>query len=251
MTLALKWGWSTDVGQVRQVNQDAAAATGDLFVVADGMGGHRGGEVAADIAAGHLQMQSAVGDVDQLAEEIIAANTMIRARASVDTELTGMGTTIVALALLASTDERISLAAANVGDSRMYVFYDDVFAQLTDDHSLVGELVRAGQITPEEAGRHPQRNVVTRALGVEDGIDVDTWEFPAMVGQRYLLCTDGLIDEISDGEIADVLRQVSNPKLAAMHLVDMANRAGGRDNITVLIVDVIDEPTCETQETEN
>ena len=115
------------------------------------MGGHRGGEVAADIAAGHLQMQSSVGDIDQLAEEIIAANTMIRARASLDMELTGMGTTIVVLALLASTDEGISLAAANVGDSRMYVLYDDVFAQLTDDHSLVGELVRAGQITSEEA----------------------------------------------------------------------------------------------------
>ena len=248
---ALRWGLSSHVGRVRQVNQDAAMANGLLFAVADGMGGHRGGEVASDIAAGHFRIQEEVATVDELADAVVEANTLIRARAATDPTLSGMGTTLVALARIPSEDDALTLAAVNVGDSRMYRLQDGEFEQLTQDHSLVGELTRAGQLSAKEAARHPQRNVVTRALGVDDKVDVDKWTFDGVVGQRYLLCSDGLIDEVSDEEIGAVLRNVTEPGDAAAKLVDMANWSGGRDNTTVLVVDVVDGSECDPAETES
>ncbi len=254
----LRWGMSTDVGRVRRVNQDAGMANGRLFAVADGMGGHRGGEVASDIAAGHLIQIEDVSSADELSDAVERANTLIRGRAATDPDLAGMGTTVVALAVVSPDgDLPIEFAAANVGDSRLYRLENGEFEQLTKDHSLVAELARAGQITEEEAATHPQRNVVTRALGADDDVLVDTWLFPARAGQRFLLCSDGLINEVSDTDVAHVLREVADPKLATMHLVDMANRAGGRDNVTVLVVDVIGDQAeeadeaCETPETES
>jgi len=249
--LSLRWGLHSDVGQVRQVNQDSAMANGRLFVVADGMGGHQGGEVASDIAAGHFRLLEAVPSVEELASGVAAANEMIRARASVDPNLTGMGTTLVALALTADVDGQIQLAAANVGDSRMYRMVDGALEQVSQDHSLVGELVRAGQLTPEEAREHPQRNVVTRALGVDDTVNVDSWVFPGQLGERYLLCSDGLVDEVVDPDIAAAMQSIDQPADVARALVDMANRAGGRDNVTVLVVDVVEAAECAPDETQS
>lgn len=247
----LRWGLSTDVGMVRQVNQDAVMANGTLFAVADGMGGHRGGEVASEIAAGHFRVLERVQTLDELEEAVASANEMIRARAAADPDLMGMGTTLVAVGVLPlpTPDSPLHFGAINVGDSRLYLFEDDALSQVSIDHSLVGELTRAGQLTEEEAARHPQRNVVTRALGAESDVAVDSWSIPVRLGQRYLLCSDGLVNEVADDEIHSVLDEMEDPELAAQHLVDMANRSGGRDNITVLIVDVVDADSCDPAET--
>lgn len=247
----LRWGLSTHVGMVRQVNQDAVMANGTLFAVADGMGGHRGGEVASEIAAGHFRIVERISTMAELEEAVVSANEMIRARASADPDLNGMGTTIVAMGVLpmANADSPLEMGAVNVGDSRLYLFENDELAQVSVDHSLVGELTRAGQLTEEEAARHPQRNVVTRALGAEAKVAVDSWVMPARLGQRYLMCSDGLINEVSDEAVAAVLQEVTDPEAAANRLTELANRSGGRDNITVLIVDVVDAESCDPDET--
>ena len=241
MTTGLRWGQRTDVGITRSANQDAVMANGTLFVVADGMGGHRGGEVASSIAADHFAQLEILASVEELGEAVEAANDQIRSEAGANQELANMGTTIVVIAVLpVNTDaDPLRLAAANVGDSRLYLFENDEMQQVSDDHSLVNELVKAGQITEDEAARHPQRNVVTRALGAEPDVLVDTWELPARIGQRYLLCSDGLVNEVSDSEIVGVLDTFADPELAASQLVDLANASGGRDNITVLILDIV------------
>lgn len=249
----LRWGLSTDVGMMRRSNQDSVMANGRLFAVADGMGGHQGGEVASGIAAGHLRIIERVSTVSELEQAVVVANEMIRACAAADANLTGMGTTIVALGVLQhpSPDAPLQIGAVNVGDSRLYLYENGQLGQLSVDHSLVGELTRAGQLTIEQAARHPQRNVVTRALGAEDQVLVDSWVLPARQGQRYLMCSDGLINELSDLELSSVLAQIEDPEEAARSLVDLANRSGGRDNITVLIVDVVDAALCDPAETTN
>jgi protein phosphatase len=233
---------------VRRANQDAVMANGSLFAVADGMGGHRGGEVASGIAAGHLRIIERVSSVTELEAAVIFANGMIRERAAADPNLTGMGTTIVALGVLSGgrPDSQLQIGAINVGDSRLYVHEVGMLSQVSIDHSLVAELTRAGQLTEEEALRHPQRNVVTRALGAEAHVNVDSWVLPARLGQRYLMCSDGLINEVSDSTVESVLGEYDDPETAARQLVDLANRSGGRDNITVLIVDVVDAAQFDT-----
>ncbi len=257
-TTGLRWGLITDVGVVRQANQDAAMANGSLFVVADGMGGHRGGEVASGITTVHFNSTESVGSVQELHDAVHAANELIRARGEKDPDLTNMGTTVVAMGVLPTSeaDETLRFAAANVGDSRLYLFENGELQQISRDHSLVAELARAGQITEEEAATHPQRNVVTRALGPESDVEVDTWELPARLGQRYLLCSDGLINEVSDATISEKLGSIDDPAAVAKTLVDLANESGGRDNITVLILDVVeaeevdsDASVCDPDET--
>ncbi len=215
-------------------------ANGSLFIVADGMGGHQGGEEASRIAVGSLGLVGSISSTGELEEAVTKANTLIREKGSVEPQLTGMGTTVVALGVLPAAERNGSLwlAAANVGDSRLYRFEKDTLEQISLDHSLVGELERAGQITASEAARHPQRNVVTRALGADDHVEVDTWEIPARHGQRYLLCSDGLVNEVSDREISVELASNADPADVATKLVTAANKSGGRDNITVLILDV-------------
>lgn len=244
----LRWGLRSDVGRLRRINQDAALANGQLFVVADGMGGHRGGEVASDIAVAHFADRRSVESIDELSEAVAEANRRIRERAELDPSLQGMGTTVVALAAVPDGAEAWAFAAVNVGDSRIYRLTEGDLAQLTDDHSLVAELTRTGQITEAEAIRHPQRNVLTRALGVEADVAVDRWMFRIEAGERYLLCSDGLINEVNDVVIEHILRQADEPVQAAERLVDMANASGGRDNITVVVVDV---EQCEADETSN
>jgi len=238
-TTGLRWSFISDVGSVRRANQDSAMANGSLFLVADGMGGHRGGEVASRLAEEHFTTTNSIASVDELREAVMGANALIRDTGAADPDLGGMGTTVVAMGVLPARDGLLSFAAANVGDSRLYVFEDEILTQVSIDHSLVSELTRAGQITPEEAATHPQRNVVTRALGPDPDVEVDTWELPARLGQRYLLCSDGLINEVDDEAITQTLIDLNDPTEAAQTLVDMANSSGGRDNITVLILDIV------------
>ena len=232
------------MGHVRAVNQDDFGAGDDLFVLADGMGGHRGGEVAsAEAVAGVL------GSFDDrtragLARAVDRANQAVFGRAAGDVDLFGMGTTLCALALARSEGGDV-LAVANVGDSRVYRYGDGRLTQVSDDHSLVADLVRAGDLTEEEAARHPQRNILTRALGIESALSVDTWELPIQADDRYLLCSDGLFNEIDDDRIAALLAGHDNPELTAATLVRAAVDAGGHDNVTALVVDVDAAPSAQ------
>jgi protein phosphatase len=235
-----RWGLASDVGRVRAVNQDNALAIEGLFAVADGMGGHRGGEVASEVAVRALRERAPVLTSIELLEAIHVANDAILDQSNDDPALRGMGTTLCVLALVeADGDER--LAIANVGDSRVYLFANGELEQMTDDHSLVAALVREGRLTPEEAEEHPQRNILTRALGIDHEVSVDAWEVPPFVGDRWVLCSDGLFNEVSVDQMAAVLRRLEDPKDAADELVRLANDSGGRDNITVLVVDIVDE----------
>ena len=240
----LSHGAASAVGRVRATNQDDYGTGDDLFVLADGMGGHRGGAVAsAEAVAGVL------GSFDErtrvgLARAVDRANQAVFGRAAGDVDLFGMGTTLCALALVRS-DGRDVLAVANVGDSRVYRYGDGRLTQVSDDHSLVADLVRSGDLTEEEALRHPQRNILTRALGIESALSVDTWEMPAHTGDRYLLCSDGLFNELDDDRIAGLLTDNDNPKLAAATMVRAAVDAGGHDNVTVFVVDVDAAPSAQ------
>jgi PPM family protein phosphatase len=232
------WGVATDVGRVRHTNQDSLVARLGLFAVADGMGGHTGGEIAADIAVQVLEAHRAIVSTQDLLEAVHAMNSAIVARSEAEPSLTGMGTTLCVLSLVVS-GEREKLALANVGDSRIYVYAGDELQQLTEDHSLVAQLVRDGALSASEAERHPQRNVLTRALGIDHDVSVDAWEVLPFTGDRFVLCSDGLSNELSDDQIAAVLRRLADPQEAATELVRLANENGGRDNITVVVVDII------------
>lgn len=234
----LRWGGITDVGRVRAVNQDSMLLGPDLFVVADGMGGHQGGEVASALAIEAVAERAPGPSVDELVGAVGHANETVFARSGQDPNLAGMGTTFVCIAVVVEDGEE-RLAIVNVGDSRAYRFSSDQLDQITLDHSLVGELVREGRITPEEAEVHPQRNIVTRALGIDRSIPVDDFQILPHAGDRYLLCSDGLTNEVSERDIATVLRAIDDPDEAARELVRRANEHGGRDNITVVIVDVV------------
>lgn len=240
----LSHGAASAVGRVRAINQDDFGAGDDLFVLADGMGGHRGGEVAsAEAVAGVL------GSFDErtragLARAVDRANQAVFGRAAGDVDLFGMGTTLCALALVRSEGGDV-LAVANVGDSRVYRYGDGRLTQVSDDHSLVADLVRAGDLTEEEAARHPQRNILTRALGIESALSVDTWELSIQADDRYLLCSDGLFNEIDDDRIAALLAGHDNPELTAATLVRAAVDAGGHDNVTALVVDIDAAPSAQ------
>ena len=240
----LSHGAASAVGHVRAINQDDFGAGDDLFVLADGMGGHRGGEVAsAEAVAGVL------GSFDErtragLARAVDRANQAVFGRAAGDVDLFGMGTTLCALALARSEGGDV-LAVANVGDSRVYRYGDGRLTQVSDDHSLVADLVRAGDLTEEEAARHPQRNILTRALGIESALSVDTWELSIQADDRYLLCSDGLFNEIDDDRIAALLAGHDNPELTAATLVRAAVDAGGHDNVTALVVDIDAAPSAQ------
>jgi serine/threonine protein phosphatase PrpC len=223
----------TDPGRQRRANEDSLLVRAPLFVVADGMGGAQAGEVASRVAIEAFQ-PGVGGDEEperELAELAIAANTRIHELSRSNLEQAGMGTTLTAVYV--GMDE---VAIAHVGDSRAYCLRDGELARLTDDHSLVDELVRQGRLTPEEAEEHPQRSVITRALGPEGTVEVDTRSFRARAGDVYLLCSDGLTTMLSEEEIRDLLISSANLHDAGEALVGAANQAGGRDNITVVLV---------------
>jgi protein phosphatase len=208
------------------------------------MGGHRAGEVASQLAVQALEQilaeSAQTPTVDQLVEAVRRANIAIIEDSLTNPEHRGMGTTITALAPIDLKGEE-TLAVINVGDSRTYRLHDGELEQLTEDHSMVQELVRDGRLSPEEAAIHPQRNVVTRALGVEPDLDVDWLTVTPYAGDRFVLASDGLFDEVADERIAGVLRKVPDPYVAAEELVRLANEAGGHDNVTVVVVDVVDD----------
>ena len=257
--MLLKHGVATDTGNVRPQNEDDYVASDQLFAVADGMGGHNAGEVASALAT-TLLLERAVGQTltpEWFVEAITSINRTIHESAAESTERRGMGTTICALALVKSqgeTSEPQQVALANVGDSRIYLARSGKFRQLSVDHSYVQELVTEGLITEEEARVHPRRNIVTRALGIDDRVAVDSWLIPLFSGDRFILCSDGLVDEVPTSDIAELAAQQKEPQIIADALVALAKRNGGRDNITVVVVDAvgdtpqsfIGEPTLET-----
>lgn len=236
----LSWGAASDTGRVRSNNEDNLFVSDGLFVVADGMGGHRGGEVASQIAVAALRANFSDQTVDGLIEAVRRANDAVFSHATDDPDLRGMGTTLVALAPI-DEDDDTALAVVNVGDSRMYLFRDGELERVTEDHSLVEEMVRDGRISPDEALTHPRRNIVTRALGIDDNVEVDGYPVVPYKGDRFVLCSDGLYDEVDDARIAATLRRFADPGEAANELVRLANDSGGHDNISVIVVDVVDD----------
>jgi protein phosphatase len=236
----LRAGSATDVGRVRNTNQDRLIAEDKLFAVADGMGGHVGGEVAAGLAvdalrAAFLQDES----VNGLRHAVAVANGAVWNRSQHDDDLRGMGTTLTAAALTVGSDGRDVLGLANVGDSRGYLLSDGRVAQITADHSLAEEKVRLGELTEAEAAVHPHRHILTRALGVTPDVDVDLWEVHVRTGDRLLLCSDGLSNELDLATIGQMLSATRDPRRAARALVKAANDHGGGDNITVVVIDVL------------
>lgn len=230
---------ATDVGCVRSANQDRAVVEPRFCAVADGMGGHQGGEVAAQMAIETLRRT--LGETqpsgELLREAVREANHAVWERSLGDDQLRGMGTTLTVLALVGE-DGHEHLALANVGDSRAYLWRTGTLSQVTADHSLVQDLVRAGRITESQAAEHPGRHILTRALGVDSHVDVDMWNFQPMDGDRFLLCSDGLVNEVDDTQIARILLDYPQAEQAARALVDAAKVSGGNDNITVVIVDI-------------
>lgn len=229
----MRFGVRTEKGRVRSNNQDSYGHRAHLFLVADGMGGHRGGEVASRLAVESI-LNAAVG-LDPLAElraGFVAANQAILDHAAVAPECEGMGTTVAAAIL---TSERGYLA--HVGDSRIYRCRRGSLELLTRDHSLVEEMVRQGTISAEEARSHPQRSILTRALGTAEATRVEYAEVDLERGDLFLLCTDGLTAEITDPEIEAILAAEGDPSSKADHLVRMADNHGGSDNITVIVVE--------------
>jgi serine/threonine protein phosphatase PrpC len=238
-TLNLAWGGASDVGRVRQGNEDALLAEHGVFVVADGMGGHNAGEVASEIAVTTMRsaLRDSVTSTEQLRELVQQANTSIYTASLDDSTQRGMGTTLTALVMIPSVTDRVLVA--NVGDSRTYVLRDGVLSRITTDHSYVQELVNEGVITADDARKHPQKNIVTRALGIDRYVAVDVFSHDMRTGDRFLLCSDGLVDEVTDADITNILSNNANATDAANALVTAANDAGGRDNTTVVVVDVL------------
>ena len=227
-------GAATDTGQVRDGNEDSYLVDRrlELFAIADGMGGHRAGEVASAIALEGLQ--AAVDSGIEVADAVGRANTAVWDKASGDTSLAGMGTT-----LTAAWSDGTTMTVAHVGDSRAYLLRDDTLQRVTVDHSLVEELIRDGKLTEEQAAVHPQRSIITRALGVDSSVDVDVYSLVLQPNDRVMLCSDGLTSMVRANGIAEILRREADPTAAANALVDAANEAGGDDNITVVVLDAL------------
>jgi serine/threonine protein phosphatase PrpC len=225
----------TDTGRQRRANEDSLLARAPLFVVADGMGGAQAGEVASHIAVESFQggLQDASAPEAALAELTQQANARIHELSHSHAEQAGMGTTLTAVYV----GER-DVSIAHVGDSRAYRFRDGELLRLTDDHSLVDELLRQGRLTPEEAVEHPQRSVITRALGPEGTVEVDTRSYSARDGDVYLLCSDGLTTMLPEPRLAELLATSGSLRDTGEALIVAANEAGGRDNITVVLLRV-------------
>ena len=221
---------ATHAGRVRRKNEDAYYAEPPLFAVADGMGGALAGEVASRITVQTLaELVEEGSDEERLAATVRLANRRVAEQAAADPRASGMGSTVTA-ALVGTR----AVVFAHVGDSRAYLWRGGVLTRLSDDHSLVAEWVRAGALAPEEAAQHPQRSVITRALGADWQVDIDVWTTPARSGDVILLCTDGLSGLVDEAGVAGILREHENLDVAVHALVDAANAAGGEDNITAV-----------------
>ena len=228
------FGSRTDIGCLRDHNEDSLVVTPPLFAVADGMGGHAAGEVASEIAVRVLsELAPEHPDVEALGRAIEEANRAVIQAARDGRGRQGMGTTMTAAML-----EGERLVIAQVGDSRAYLLHQGKLQQLTRDHSLMADMIEAGQLTPEEARTHPQRSVITRALGSDAHLHPDIYEINVETGDRLLICSDGLSGMIFDDQIENTLRRVQDPQRCASQLVNEAIAAGGHDNVTVIVADV-------------
>ena len=234
MTSRFRVGARTDVGKVRSGNEDSFTAKEPLFAVADGMGGHRGGDVASKLALDTLKKVTRGSSA--LPEVVKEANQAVFRKAAADRTLTGMGTTLTAV--LAEGEH---LKLAHVGDSRAYLVRDGELQQITKDHTLVERMVDEGRITREDAEIHPQRSILTRALGVDEDVQIDQATIEARPGDRLLLCSDGLTGMVGEDRILEILSQHDDPQAASDALVDAANEAGGVDNVTAVVIDVVDD----------
>jgi len=235
--LTLHAGTATHRGLVRERNEDSLVASGSVFAVADGMGGHAAGDVASRIAVSHLHLlgqQSAVVTQD-VTEALSSANTQILASAGRRRDQLGMGTTICGIALV-EIDDVPHWLVFNIGDSRVYRFTDGLLRQITTDHSEVTELVAAGELSEQQARTYERRHVITRSLGTVPSPIADLWVLPQIAGERFLVCSDGLHGEVDDAAIAAALSSQPDPQRAADHLIALALAAGGRDNVTVIVV---------------
>jgi len=232
VTLEIDAGAATDVGRVRERNEDGFLDRPPLYAVADGLGGHRGGEVASALALQTLAER--VKGPHDLVDAVHEANRAVFDKQARDPSVAGMGTTLTAV--IVSGDE---LYVAHVGDSRAYLLRDGELKALTEDHTLVQELVNEGRLSANEARAHPQKNVLTRALGIEDDTEIDEFNVAVRAGDRVLLCTDGLTGMLDDGDIRRTMNEEINTQATARKLVDAANDAGGIDNITAVVLDVV------------
>ena len=234
----LKVGAKTDKGLIRENNEDAfyVDVKKGIFIVADGMGGHNAGEVASQMAVDEIKKYLNSQEINNLSQilkqAIIKANEAIYEKAEKDPNLEGMGTTVV-VAIINNKNKNLHIA--HVGDSRAYILTKKGLKQITDDHSLVNEWVKEGKITLEEARFHPMRNVITRALGVKKEVEVEINTIPYQ-GESILLCTDGLTDMLEDKEIEEIIKNNPDPKEACKALIEEANKKGGKDNITVILI---------------
>jgi protein phosphatase len=225
-------GVATDIGRVRERNEDSYLVEPPLYAVADGMGGARGGAVASSLALDTVEELFRSGKAS-LPDMIRSANRAVFERSISDRKVSGMGTT-----LTATTVDEQGAHLGHVGDSRAYLLRAGALRQLTDDHTLVNRMVKAGEITPQEAGTHPHRNVLTRSIGTEPEVVVDENDIPLIDGDRLLLCSDGLTGMVTEPQIQAILETTPDPQESADRLVKAANRAGGIDNITVVILDI-------------
>lgn len=241
--MGLSAGYATNRGLVRQTNEDSYLVRRGLYVVCDGMGGARAGEVASQMACERmLEVDPAVADKEAIRVAIVDANERISARSMAEPRLLGMGTTLT-LALIRDD----SLVLGHVGDSRAYLLHEGALRQLTDDHSWVGEMVRRGEITVEQAAVHPHRSVITKALGTDGEAEPDLVEVVLEPGDRLMLCSDGLSGMVRAAEIEALLQQAEGPQAAADALVAAALRGGGEDNVTVVVVEMTaDAPAAPT-----
>jgi protein phosphatase len=232
MTVVGAHARASDTGRKRRRNEDSYVVAPPLFAVADGMGGAQAGEVASKLAAAALEETDpgALSGPERLTSLIQEANRRVYERASSDPSTSGMGTTMTVAIV-----ERDGVTIGHVGDSRAYLYRDGHLEQLTDDHSLVNELVKSGKLSREEAELHPQRSVITRAVGTDPDVDVDAFVVDAQVGDVFVLCSDGLTDMVGDEDIEEIVdRFHTDLDRVTKSLVSAANRGGGEDNITVI-----------------
>jgi serine/threonine protein phosphatase PrpC len=237
--ISTNWGSATDVGLVREHNEDAFFAQFPVFVVADGMGGRAAGEVASGLTSKRFRELASGGPitVDEVNRALVDANGLVHDHSGTAAQLDGMGTTAVGLVHVTDKLQDLWLVF-NVGDSRLYRLYQGTLEQVTTDHTEVQEMIDLGSISPDEAKVHPLRHVITRAVGTDDLVDPDIWLLTPVPGERFLLCSDGLTGEVTDAAIAEVLASEGDPALAAVRLVEKAVASGGHDNVTVVVVDV-------------
>ena len=238
-TLDLSWAAATDTGRRREVNQDAMFAAYPLFVVADGMGGHVGGEIASASTIERLRAVAESGVVTPRTIEKALARAVKDIASHPEATDDGTGTTVTGV-FLDTAGEAPHWVTLNIGDSRVYLVRDGAIVQVTTDHSVVQELVAAGRLSPEEAENHPYGNVITRAVGPSDGVTPDYVRLDVADGDRFVICSDGLTKELTDYGIRHFLDENPDPAAAVTAMLDAALENGGRDNITVIVLDVRD-----------